>query len=84
MYIPVLVFEALFFHAFQKSTQEKLLNSDLGQLMILLHYQPLANRLKVVVNKAAQLPSVENLYRKPGTLTIIMRNSKLIKHQLDT
>ncbi|XP_041376517.1 synaptotagmin-4-like [Gigantopelta aegis] len=49
----------------RRSTPEKYLAQSLGELFVLLQYQAAANRLKVLIRKAANLPKSDKILGQP-------------------
>jgi len=49
-----------------QGTREKYLLEDLGSLLVCLEYQAVANRMKVMIRKAANLPHSDRLIGEPG------------------
>lgn len=65
------------------STSEKLLCKNLGEFFVDLQYQSLADRLKVFVRKAIQLPPSDRLVVKSAHYAIVklIRNGTVIEEQ---
>ncbi|ESO87626.1 synaptotagmin 18, partial [Lottia gigantea] len=53
------------------STSNKFLESDLGELFVLLQYQSMAKRMKVLIRKANNLPKSDKLIGVPGHSVVI-------------
>lgn len=72
--VPVKCIEKLILNNTKKhadSSKEKLLHEDHGQLMLSLFYQVDANRMKVLVRKAANLPKRKKVLTQPEFYVIV-------------
>ncbi|XP_060569772.1 synaptotagmin-4-like isoform X2 [Ruditapes philippinarum] len=67
----------------RNGTREKYLLEDLGSLFVCLEYQSVANRMKVMIRKASDLPKSDKLIGRPVHYVTIalMKNNEVIKTQ---
>ncbi|KAL4227567.1 hypothetical protein ACF0H5_013009 [Mactra antiquata] len=67
----------------KNGTRDKYLLEDLGSLFVCLEYQSTANRMKVMVRKASNLPKSDKLIGRPVHYVKItlMRNKEVVKSQ---
>ncbi|XP_046354947.1 synaptotagmin-4-like [Haliotis rufescens] len=67
----------------RQSTSEKYLFKDMGELFVLLQYQQLANRIKVLVRKANNLPRSDKLLGNPAHYVIVnlRKDDTVIDHR---
>ncbi|XP_067667753.1 synaptotagmin-4-like [Haliotis asinina] len=67
----------------RQSTSEKYLFENMGELFVLLQYQQLANRIKVLVRKASNLPRSDKLLGHPAHYVIVnlRKDDTVIDHR---